>query len=389
MGVSTEPGTCLSDGVARRPCRGMGFLVPGLVFVKLPPMRNVVLAVIALLALPAFGTERGLNFGDYPLDATPSNFVSSVGGTGKPGSWKIILDDAPSAMPGRKADSVTLTKQSVLAQVDRSQMANHFPMLVLNDDTFSDFTFTTRFKIAAGDIAKMAGIVFRYQDEKNYYVLMASVRDNHFWFFKMVNGQRGPLIGPQVPIPENEWHQMTVQCEGNHIHCLLDGKEIIPMATDSSFTSGKLGFWTMADSVSYFVDPKISYTPREILAQALVNDALAKFSKLVDMRIFATRPGGSGPVIVASKESKQLGEAGGKVEKDVITNGKSYYGKDKKAGTVTLTVPLRDRNGDSVAAIAVVMKTFPGETEDTAALRSQTIVRSIEPKVTSLEDLLQ
>jgi hypothetical protein len=352
-------------------------------------MRNVIFLAAALLALPVFGTERVLNFGDYPLDATPSNFLSTVGGTGKPGSWKIILDDAPSAMPGRNGNNPALMKQSVLAQLGSSQNANHFPMLVLNDDSFSDFTFSTRFKIVAGDIAKMAGIVFRYQDEKNYYVLMASVRDNHFWFFKMVNGRRGPLIGPQVPIPENEWHQMTVQCDGNHIHFLLDGKEIIPMATDSSFLSGKVGFWTMADSSSYFTDAKISYTPREILAQTLVDSALSNFSKLIDLKIFATRPGGSGPVIVASKDQKKLGEPAGKVEKDVIANARSYYGKDKKAGTVTLTVPLRDRNGDSVAAIAVVMKTFPGETEDTAAIRSQSVVRTIEPRVTSLEDLLQ
>lgn len=353
-------------------------------------MRNVIFLAAALLALPAFGTERVLDFGDYPLDATPTNdFVSVVGGTGKPGLWQIILDDAPSAMPGRGTNSTVLTKQSVLAQLAHTQNPNHFPMFVFTDETFNDFTFTTRFKIVDGDIAKMAGIVFRYQDAKNYYVLMASGRDNRFWFFKMVNGQRGPLIGPQVPIPLNEWHQMTVQCDGNHIHCLLDGKEIIPMVTDSSFLNGKVGFWTMADSVSYFVDAKVSYTPREILAQALVNDALTKFSKLIDLKIFATRPGGNGPVIVASKEPKQLGEPGGKVEKDVIANGKSYYGKDKKAGTVTLTVPLRDRNGDSVAAIAVIMKSFPGETEDTAAIRSQTVVRTIEPRVSSLEDLLQ
>lgn len=352
-------------------------------------MRKVILLAAALLAWPVFGTERLLNFGDYPLDQTPSNFVSAVGGLGKPGDWQIVLDDAPSAMPGREANPSVGTKRSVLAQLARSQIGNHFPMLVLNGDTYSDFTFSTRFKIVSGDIAKMAGIVFRYQDDKNYYVLMASVRDNRFWFFKMVNGQRGPLIGPQVPIGENEWHEMSVQCEGNHFHFLLDGKEVIPMADDSSFTSGKVGFWTMADSVSYFTDAKLTYTAREILAQTLVNDTLERFSKLVDLKMFATRAGGKGPVVVAGKNEKQIGQPGGKVEQDVIANGRSYYGKDKKAGTVTLTVPLRDRNGDCVAALAVVMKTFPGETEDTAAMRSQSVVKTIEPRVTSLEDLLQ
>ena len=75
----------------------------------------------------------------------------------------------------------------------------------------------------------MGGIVFRYQDPKNYYVLTASVLDKHFWFFKIVNGVRSDkLIGPPIEIAKDEWHEMAVQCEGNHIHCLLDGKEIIP-----------------------------------------------------------------------------------------------------------------------------------------------------------------
>jgi hypothetical protein len=353
-------------------------------------MRNVIFLAVALLALPVFGNERVLNFGDYPIDETPSNFVNTVGGQGKPGIWQVILDDAPSAMPGRGTNGPALTKRSVVAQLARSAINNHFPILVLNDDTFGDFTFSTRFKIAGGAMAQMAGIVFRYQDERNYYVLLASVLDGRFWFFKVVNGQRSDrLIGPQIQISENEWHEMSVQCEGDHIHCLLDGKEIIPMLTDSSFTTGKVGFWTKSDSISYFTDAKLTYAPREILAQTLVNDTLERFPKLVGLKIFATRAGGSGPVVVACKDEKQIGQPGGKVEQDVIANGKSYYGKDKKAGVVTITAPLRDRNGDSVAAVAVMMKTFPGETEDTAAMRSQSVVRTIEPRVTSLEDLLQ
>ena len=84
-----------------------------------------------------------------------------------------------------------------------------------------------------------------------------------------------------------------------------------------------------------------------------------------------------------------MGQPAGDVERDVIAHGKSYYGKNKKAGTVTLTVPLRDRNGEPIAAVAIVMKTFPGETQDTAALRAQTIMNTIQPRVSSLEDLVE
>ena len=352
-------------------------------------MRHFVLLAAALFALTTFGAEREINFGGYPVDQTPSNFLSVVGGRGKPGEWKVIEEETTSAMPARNPNAPAKAQHAVVAQLARYAVDDHFPILVLNDDSFNDFTFTTRFKIVGGAVAQMAGIVFRYQDEKNYYVLMASASDNHFWFFKVVNGIRGTLIGPQVDIPKNEWHAMTVRCDGNHIHCLLDGKEIIPMATDNSFSSGKVGFWTKSDSVSYFTDAKLTYTPRETLAQSLVTDTVQKFSKLEGLKIFATRPGGSGPVVIASMNDKDIGQPGGDVERDVIQNGKSYFGKDKKAGTVTLTAPLRDRNGDAIAAVVFVMKTFPGETQDTAALKSQTMIKTMQPRVTSLEDLLQ
>ncbi len=352
-------------------------------------MRYCIYFAAALLAITAAAAERNLNFGEYPFDQTPSNFVSKVGGQGEPGTWKVILDDTPSAMPSRDPNKPAIAQHAVIAQLSGLPINNHFPLLVLNDDTFDDFKFSTRFKIVGGGMAKMAGIVFRYQDEKNYYVLTVSALDNRFWFFKIVNGQRGQLIGPQVQIPTGEWHEISVQCEGNHIHCLLDGKEIIPMITDSSFSKGKVGFWTKSDSVTYFTDAKLNYTPREILAQSLVNDTISKYPKLMGLKIFATRPGGSGPVVIASQDEKQINQPGGDVERDVINNGKSYYGKDKKAGTVTLTVPLRDRNGEAIAAAAVILKAFPGETQDTAALRSQVIIKSIEPRVTSLDDLLQ
>jgi hypothetical protein len=343
----------------------------------------------ACLTTAAFGAERDFNFGEYPVGETPSNFLSTVTGEGQPGSWKIILDETPSAMPARDPKAPAVTERAVLAQLSRSAVDAHFPVLVLNDDTFNDFTFSTRFKIVGGAMAEMAGVVFRYQDEKNYYVLMASALDNRFWFFKIVNGIRSKLIGPPIDIPKNEWHGITVQCEGNHIHCQLDGKEIIPMITDTSFSGGKVGFWTKSDSVSYFADAKLEFTPRETLAQSLVSDTLKKFSKLEDLKIFAVPPGGHEPQVVAGKDEKDIHQPGGDAERDVIHNGKSYFGRNKKRGTVVVTVPLRDRNGEPIAAVVFEMKSFPGEMEDTAALKAQAMMKTMQPRVTSLEDLLQ
>jgi hypothetical protein len=50
---------------------------------------------------------------------------------------------------------------------------------------------------------------------------------------------------------------------------------------------------------------------------------------------------------------------------------------------------LRDRNGDTIAAVRVVMKSFPGQTEANAIVRAAPIVRQLQARVQSLEDLVE
>ena len=119
----------------------------------------------------------------------------------------------------------------MLAQLAQDPADEHFPLLIYEGETIGDFTLTTRFKTVKGVVEQMAGIAFRIQNETNYYVVRASSLGNTFRFYKVLNGQRGPLVGPEVPIPSGVWHELTVECKGNAIRCLLNGKELIT-ATD-------------------------------------------------------------------------------------------------------------------------------------------------------------
>ena len=99
------------------------------------------------------------------------------------------------------------------------------------------------------------------------------------------------------------------------------------------------------------------------------------------------RPPGVAPVVIASANDQELGQAGGRTEQDVIKTGHSYYGKGRE--TVTVMLPLRDHNGDIMAAVALELKKNLGQTEDNALVRAQPIVRKMQAQVQSLEDLLQ
>lgn len=350
-------------------------------------MRSLLFWTAALMPLPLMAAERAFNFGEFPIDQTPPGFRSAVTGTGKAGDWKVIWDEVAPALAPLSPRARSDARRGVLAQLARDPTNFHFPILVYEGETFGDFTLTTRFKTVGGAIAQLAGVVFRYQNEKNYYALFASSLENRFRFFKVVDGKVGTQIGPEVPIAKDEWHEMTVKCEGNRIHCLLEGKELIPMITDSTFTVGKIGFWTKSDAVSYFVDAKVTYAPREILAATILHDTLKAYPRVLGLEIFAVRTDGSDPTVIASSDEKEIGRAGGKDEKDVISRGTSYLGKGN--GSVSVTLPLKDRNGDPIAAVRVTLKSFKGETEESAVVRAAPIVRKMQARVQSLDDLLK
>jgi hypothetical protein len=333
------------------------------------------------LALPSFGAERTFNFGDYSVGQIPSGFRSTVAGAGTPGDWKVILDESA----GDSGNTSARPKRAVLAQLARSPLDHHFPILIFDEEIYDDFKLTTRFKVVDGGVEQMAGIVFHFQNESNFHVVRASVLGKNFRCYKVENGILTPPIGPEMEISKGEWHELTVQWQGTRILCALDGKEAIKLIGGSS--AGKIGFWTKSDSVSYFADTKITYTPREILARVLLRDALEEYPRVLGLAILASPEKGRTPSVVASKDNADIGKPAGKTEEDVISQGNSYFARSK--GSVTVTRPLRDRNGDPIAAVRITLKSFPGQTEDNAVARAMPIVKQMQARVHSLEQLVQ
>ncbi len=333
------------------------------------------------------GAERAIVFGEFPENQMPPGFRSTVMGSGQPGDWKVIMVDTPSAMASLSGTGPAMAKHSVLAQLSQNPQDERFLMCVWDKDVFGDFKLTTRFKTVSGKTEQMAGIAFRVQNETNYYVVRASSLGNNFRFYKVVDGVRGTLYGPQTNVAAGVWHDLAVECEGNSIRCFLDGSQVIPTLTDSSFTSGKIAFWTKSDSVSYFDDTKIVYTPRQQGAQTLVRKTMESYPRLLGVQIYAAEPGGRTTRLVASHPEQKLGVAGGDTELNVITKAQIYYGKDK--GTVSVTMPLRDKNGEPMAAVRLIMKSFPGQTERNAVERAAPIVREMQGDIPTLQELVE
>ena len=342
--------------------------------------------IAALVAgtVSAAAATLHLDWTSFALDQAPTGYVSVVSGEGLPGAWKIVLDDVPSGQKSFNPEAET-PRRPVLAQTARDLADEHFPALIYDGETFGDFTLKTRFKLVAGVTERMAGIAFRYQDPRNYYVIRASGLGNNLRFYKFVDGQRTPPIGPEVPVPSGVWHELELTCEGNRIRAKLNGQAIFPELTDNSFAFGKVGFWTKSDAVSHFVDTVITYTPRESVAAVAARDLVARNKSVLGVQLFRFKKGDTNAVtLVASHDPAVVGRAGGQSEADTLRTGNVYYAKGKDR--VELILPIRDHNGEIIAAARIEMATFSGQTENNAMARVAPIRRELELRLQAAED---
>lgn len=353
--------------------------------------------LVLLTASCAFASERKFDFSEVPENQSPTNFRGTITGRGQPGEWKVIMADVPSVLPAFSLDKPVFTKRTVLAQLSKDRDETRAPLFVFQGDSFNDFTFSTRFRIISGEVEQMAGVAFRLQDEKNYYYIRANAKEQNVAFFRYVEGELiGPISQP-AEVKKNDWNELKVECAGSKLRALLNGREAIPWTepnlipfpdgkSKGVFSSGKVAFWTKADSVVYFADSRIEFTPREPFAQTLVRETMRQNPRLIGLKIFGVNGKDPSPRVVASDKEKDLGEPGELVEKSCIEKGGSYFGKGNDLAVVTM--PLHDRNGETVGAVRVEMTTFFGQTERNGLARALPIVKSMEARITSIKDLV-
>jgi hypothetical protein len=350
-------------------------------------MRILFFLVAVAMTLPAAGTQVRFDFSDFTDGSTPTNFTSCVAGDGLPGDWKIVLDAVPPLLAPLTAMAPSdNTRRAVLAQTNRDASGEHFPLFIYDGQTLTDFKFSTRFKIVGGDVEQMAGVVFRFQNASNFYVLRASALGKNIAFYKRVNGQIVSPIRLPMEISTNVWHTLEVDCSGVYIECLLDFQKVLPTITDQSPPEGKVGFWTKSDAVSYFCDAEIDYTPRIPAAQSLVDDTMEKEPRILGLDIFALNAQGE-PHLIASKDRTGIGQPGDSADKRAIADASIFYSRHD--GVDHITLPLRDHNGDPVASVHLQLKSFLGETENNALTRARMVLDKMEAEVTTSEELLQ
>jgi hypothetical protein len=348
-------------------------------------MRHFVLLGVLLLVWPVAGAELQFSFGDLGASGSLTNFHSELLGQGGPAAWKLLPGEAPSAFTQLSDPTKNLAGAgSVLAQTSQDPADERFPMFVYDGEKFRNFRFATQFKLVSGSVEQMAGLVFRFQNTSNFYVVRVSGLGRNIRFYKVVDGARSVPVGTGCELAPGQWHQLAVQCDGNQITIWLDGKPAMPTLGDNTFDVGKIGFWTKSDSVTYYANATISYTPIISAAQRLVDGILRQQPRILGLQIYVLDANDT-MSIVASKDPSEKGQLGTFAELSAIREGTVSFGRDHGAALVTM--PFHDRNGDVIAAVRFKLKSFFGETQDNAVGRATLLLKLMQETGLSAEDL--
>ena len=209
------------------------------------PAENKVMPETPAPLAPA-GKEFLYNFDSDVVAKLPAKFHEALTGQGAKAQWLV------------KADPSAPSQPNVLSQTSNDKTDYRFPLAIADDGSFQNLEMSVKFKTVSGEVDRAAGMVFRLVDANNYYIVRANALESNYRLYHVVKGRRVQFAGANVRVASDEWHELRVECTGNHITCYYDGEKKID-ATDETFKeAGKVGLWTKADSVTYFDDLRVT-----------------------------------------------------------------------------------------------------------------------------------
>jgi Domain of Unknown Function (DUF1080) len=202
-----------------------------------------------LLVFPSFAMPLVVGFAGTKPGELPTGWIVAMTHAGGAPRWEIVRDESAPSPP------------NVLAQLSRDRTAGRFPLAIWDRALLQDGEVSVAFKAVDGSIDQAAGIVWRYQDPNNYYIVRANALENNVVLYKVANGVRTSIppkglpsrsYGVKHPIAPGRWNNLNVSFTGAQITVFLNGERLFE-ADDATFQKpGKVGLWTKADSVTYF-----------------------------------------------------------------------------------------------------------------------------------------
>ena len=215
-------------------------------------MMMIVALVTCMAGISGVSAQtRKVDFTQDAVGQAPKGFeFGHTAKSGAPGKWVVQAEG----------------QNRYLAQLDADSTRSRFPVAVLTDVTAVNADLSVRFKPVSGRVDQAAGLVWRYQNEDNYYIVRANALEDNVVLYKVQNGRRtdlpvkgeGRTYGKKTEVPSGQWSTLRVVANGRLFEVYFNGTKLYEVEDATFMQAGKVGVWTKADSVTYFDDLSVT-----------------------------------------------------------------------------------------------------------------------------------
>jgi hypothetical protein len=204
----------------------------------------------ALLTQHAASAEL-LRFDDTAIGSVPIGWSVAMTHAGSQPRWQIVRDSSAPSPP------------FVFAQTSQDRTAGRFPLAIWDGASIRDGEVSVAFKTISGTVDQAAGVVWRYLDPNNYYIVRANALESNIVLYKVENGVRLSIAPKGLPsrsygvkheVPRNAWNRLRVVFKDAEFSVFFNGQHVFDTEDRAFSKAGKMGLWTKADSVTYFDD---------------------------------------------------------------------------------------------------------------------------------------
>jgi hypothetical protein len=207
--------------------------------------------MLTAIAVQAITRGEVIRFDHATPGSLPAGWTVAMTHAGGAPKWEVVRDET-AAHPSM-----------VLAQVSRDATAGRFPLAVWDRAMIRNGEASVAFKAMDGNIDRAAGIVWRYQDPNNYYIVRANAKENNVVLYKVEGGVRLSIAPKGLPsraygvkheIQSLKWNTLRVVFDESLFTVFLNDERLFDAEDQTFKEAGKVGLWTKADSVTYFAD---------------------------------------------------------------------------------------------------------------------------------------
>jgi len=200
---------------------------------------RMVAAVTALagVAAPALSQGAIWTFDDVPAGRLPPGFSFASEAEDPTGRWVLLRDGA----------------NGVLAHL---QQASPAVQLAVAAGTYEEVMVSARVRFAEG--ARSAGLVWRYRDPNNYYLMALDLQAQDVRVYRVVGGNRTRLDQEdKLELDPGLWHTLKIEERGMRIRVWINGVPVVSSRVRTEAEPGAAGLWSRGDAVTWFDDVRV------------------------------------------------------------------------------------------------------------------------------------